>query len=72
MKDSSILDISIYNQISMLPGELKEEVLHFTEFLKSTVQGKSPIKEREFGCAKNAFIMADDFDGHLDDFKDYM
>ena len=29
-------------------------------------------KEREFGCAKGQFRMADDFDAPLDDFKDYM
>ena len=29
-------------------------------------------KEREFGCAKGQFWMADDFDAPLEDFKDYM
>jgi len=29
-------------------------------------------KQREFGCAKGEFWMADDFDAPLDDFKDYM
>jgi hypothetical protein len=29
-------------------------------------------KEREFGCAKGQFRMADDFDAPLEDFKDYM
>jgi hypothetical protein len=29
-------------------------------------------KEREFGCAKGQFRMADDFDAPLDDFRDYM
>ena len=29
-------------------------------------------KEREFGCAKGQFWMADDFDEPLEDFKDYM
>jgi hypothetical protein len=30
------------------------------------------MKEREFGCAKGEFWMADDFDAPLEDFKDYM
>jgi hypothetical protein len=29
-------------------------------------------KEREFGCVKGDYWMADDFDAPLDDFKDYM
>ena len=29
-------------------------------------------KEREFGCAKGEYWMADDFDAPLEDFKDYM
>ena len=28
-------------------------------------------KEREFGCAKGQFWMADDFDAPLEDFSDY-
>jgi len=29
-------------------------------------------KEREFGCAKGQFQMADDFNAPLDAFRDYM
>jgi hypothetical protein len=29
-------------------------------------------KQREFGCVKGDYWMADDFDAPLDDFKDYM
>jgi hypothetical protein len=29
-------------------------------------------KERGFGCAKGQFIIADDFDEPLEDFRDYM
>jgi hypothetical protein len=29
-------------------------------------------KEREFGCAKGKYRMADDFDAPLEDLKDYM
>jgi hypothetical protein len=29
-------------------------------------------KQREFGCAKGKFWMADDFDAPLEDLKDYM
>jgi hypothetical protein len=41
-----------------------------------TFSPKAPVterkKEREFGCAKGEFWMADDFDAPLEDFKDYM
>ena len=30
------------------------------------------LKEREFGCVKGKYWMADDFDAPLEDFKDYM
>jgi len=43
-------------------------ILTFTP--KTAVQEQK--KEREFGCAKGQFWMADDFDAPLDDFKDYM
>ena len=72
MKASTVIDVSIYNQIGILPQELKQEVLHFAEFLTLKVKDMPKIKEREFGCAKNAFIMADDFDEPLEDFKEYM
>ena len=42
-----------------------------------TFTPKTPVhtdqkKEREFGCAKGQFWMADDFDEPLEDFADYM
>jgi len=30
------------------------------------------MKEREFGCVRGDYWMADDFDAPLDDLKDYM
>ena len=72
MKQSSVYDIDIYNKIFALPKELKKEVLDFAEFLKSKAVNTSSIKEREFGCAKNAIVIGNDFDEPLEDFKDYM
>jgi hypothetical protein len=34
--------------------------------------GQERKKDREFGCARGQFWMADDFDEPLEDFKDYM
>jgi hypothetical protein len=36
------------------------------------VAAQEQKKEREFGCVKGQFWMADDFDEPLEDFKDYM
>ncbi|MCL1837140.1 MAG: DUF2281 domain-containing protein [Treponema sp.] len=40
--------------------------------LTFTPAGAEPKKERRFGCAKGQFMIADDFDAPLEDFKDYM
>jgi hypothetical protein len=61
----------LYTKISALPPSMIKEVNDFVEFLKSK-QKKNKIKERKFGCAKGLFIMHDDFDAPLDDFKEYM
>jgi hypothetical protein len=69
MKQATIYDTDIYNKIFSLPKNLKAEVLHFAEFLKLKTTPDKAITEREFGCAKNAFVMKDDFDEPLEDFK---
>ena len=62
MKQATIYDIDIYNKIFSLPKDLKAEVLHFAEFFKLKTTPAKAITEREFGCAKNTFIMKNDFD----------
>ncbi|MCL2068137.1 MAG: DUF2281 domain-containing protein [Treponema sp.] len=52
-----------------VPREVPSGPVILTFTPKEVVQEK---KEREFGCAKGQFWMADDFDAPLDDFKDYM
>ena len=53
-----------------VPSEVPsgQVILTFT----SKPAGQESKKEREFGCAKGQFWMADDFDAPLEDFKDYM
>lgn len=65
-------DIELYNQIAALPDDLKQEVADFAAFLKQKSKTKKPIKERQFGYAKDFFKMASDFDEPLEDFKEYM
>jgi Protein of unknown function (DUF2281) len=65
-------DILIYSKISSLPENLKSEVSDFIDSLvakaNKTIEKKKPI----LGSGKGIFIMHDDFDEPLEDFKDYM
>jgi hypothetical protein len=37
-----------------------------------TLESENEKAKPVFGCAKGQFLMADDFDAPLDDFRDYM
>ncbi len=68
----TMTDIQLYSQISSLPSDLKKEVSDFVEFLKQKSKTNKPIKERQFGYAKDFFKISADFDEPLEDFKEYM
>lgn len=60
-------------EIATLPANLQEEVRDFVAFLKTKVQKEQPpLKKRQFGAGKGFFVMSDDFDEPLEDFKEYM
>ena len=63
----------ILAQIQQLPEQLKQEVLHYVEFLqaKYNAQNRQP-KNRKAGSAEGKFTIAPDFDAPLEDFKEYM
>jgi len=65
-------NLTLYNQISTLPNELKKEVADFVAFLKNKATKAKKIKERKFGYAKGFFKISADFDEPLEDFKEYM
>jgi hypothetical protein len=65
-------DLQLLTEISSLPKNLKEEVQDFVLFLKTKAQKQNASKRRQFGAAKGFFVMRDDFDEPLEDFKDYM
>ncbi len=65
-------DLRLYTELSALPNELKKEVQDFIEFLKTKAKKQKPIKQRQFGAAKGFFVIHDDFDEPLEDFKAYM
>lgn len=64
---------SILAQIQQLPEQLKQEVLHYAEFLqKKYAAQKKENKNRKAGSAKGKYKLAPDFDAPLEDFEKYM
>lgn len=63
----------ILSRIQQLPEQLRQEVLHYIEFLQSkyNAQNREP-KKRKAGSAEGKFELAPDFDAPLEDFKEYM
>jgi len=62
----------LFTKINSLSPSMIKEVDDFIDFLKSKKKNKKKIKERKFGCAKGLFVMHEDFDSPLEDFKEYM
>jgi hypothetical protein len=66
---------TLIQEIHTLPESLKQEVLHFVQFLKQKQAAKTESakpRKRKAGSAKGEIIMADDFDTPLEDFAEYM
>ncbi|MBI3142002.1 MAG: DUF2281 domain-containing protein [Bacteroidetes bacterium] len=64
--------IQLYTKINSLPNDLKSEVNDFIDFLMTKKKKEIKKKKPKFGCAKGQIYIAPDFDGPLDDFKEYM
>lgn len=65
----------LYSKLNQLPENLKSEVLDFINFLlNKPKEHKNPEETPgpKFGSGKGMFIIKDDFDEPLEDFKDYM
>lgn len=70
-----MLHENILLNLEKLPIYYQQEVLDFSDFLLSKVkQSENSDKEFRggFGLRKGEYIMSDDFDEPLDDFKEYM
>jgi hypothetical protein len=64
-------------KLSQLPIEKQKEVDDFIDRLLTQLdvkkaEEKNEVKKPAFGALKGMFVMSDDFDEPLDDFKDYM
>lgn len=68
-----MLDQTILKKIDSLPESLKQEILDFIEFVALKYRKTHKNKKiPQYGSLKGTFVMSDDFDEPLDDFKDYM
>lgn len=66
-------DKALWAQIEQLPEQLKQEILHYAEFLQQKYITQNPKKvNRKAGSAKGKYKLAPDFDAPLADFKEYM
>jgi hypothetical protein len=65
-------NLIIYNKLANLPENLKLEVAKFIDSLLDKNQKEPNVAKPKFGCAKGMFLMKEDFDQPLDDFKDYL
>lgn len=66
-------DVELLKKVSELPENLKEELDSYIDFLlQKHAETDSPKKPLRFGMMKGTFIMSDDFDEPLEDFKEYM
>lgn len=64
----------LYTKLNNLPDSMKAQVADFIEFLenKAEKQAQVPKVKPKFGSAKGMFVMHQDFDEPLEDFKEYM
>jgi Protein of unknown function (DUF2281) len=74
-----MLDTTILEALVKLPDSLKQEVLHYIEFLLTKYENNEAVidpfqKKRQAGMMKGTFILplSDDFDAPLEDFQEYM
>lgn len=68
-----IKEETIIAKINELPDKLKQEVLHYIEFLQEKYARQNQVQEskkRQAGSAKGKYQLAPDFDVPLEDFKD--
>jgi Protein of unknown function (DUF2281) len=68
----------LLSQYQQLPNAFQEEVIHFIGYLLQKAKQMSVEQDiatqtiRKAGSLKGAFVVPDDFNEPLEDFKDYM
>lgn len=66
-------ELDFLTKVSQLPPNLQEEVADFVDFLIDKHDIKNLQRRKlKFGMMKGTFMMSQDFEEPLEDFKDYM
>ncbi len=65
-----INDYVLYDKLSNLPINLKNEVLNYMEFLLNRHNQIESKEHPKAGCMKGTFVMSDDFKEHTIIFQD--
>ena len=77
----NMTDQQILNQLFLMPETLKQEVMHYILYLLNNYNKETFIvyeqdskrdKKPVFGSSKGKYILSNDFDDPIDDFKEYM
>jgi Protein of unknown function (DUF2281) len=61
----------LFEKIEKLPPEKQAELDKIVDELLASIPKKEEINKSGFGALKGMFVMSDDFDEPLEDFKDY-
>ena len=70
-----MLQETIISNIEKLPENYQQEILDFSDFLLSKINQNTEVEKSSrggFGARKGDYIMSEDFDAPLEDFKEYM
>ena len=63
---------SAYIKLNLLPEKLKVQAMDFIDFLYQKNKNSKPKKHPKAGFLKGKFVLSEDFDEPLEDFKEYM
>jgi len=67
--------IQLLEKVKKIPPAYQQEVEDFIDFIlskKKSTASDTHRSQRKVGLLKGKLQMSDDFDGPMDDFKDYM
>jgi hypothetical protein len=70
-----MLQENIISNIAKLPAHYQQEILDFSNFLLSKIENgnqENKTSRGGYGSRKGDYMMSDDFDEPLEDFKDYL
>ncbi|MBM4166873.1 MAG: DUF2281 domain-containing protein [Ignavibacteria bacterium] len=62
----------LHKKIDSLPEQIKSEVMHYLDFLLQKKNNSLKKKRSKAGFLKGTFVMKENFDEPLEDFKEYM